>query len=114
MDGIIKRGYGLTSEDSKLPQFIYPLSDSSNDTFMTVIKLPKIDYDEVVVTIDQKYIEISASWQAEDRIAALFDEDYMGSQIYTTKVCIPDGLNIALANAFYDNHVVTVHVPYVV
>lgn len=87
------------------------LNNAEIDCFLAVINLPVIGYDEIMVTIDQYNIEISA---VLSNTQSIYDsnEDCENTQNFITKVRLPDGLDIAKADAIYNNGSVSVWIPY--
>lgn len=101
----------LFASPVKKPQIIYPLSDNKTDTFMVVIKMPPVSFDEIIVTIDQDYVEVSAQMLEVDPLLSLLNESN-STQSYTTRVRIPEGLDIENADASYGSDAVTIYLPY--
>lgn len=81
------------------------------DCFLAVINLPIIGYDEIMVSIDTMNIEVSA---VLSNCQSLYDanEDKENFQNFTTRVRLPDGLDIERADAVYENGSVSVWIPY--
>lgn len=111
MDEIIKHSSSVFSSPINLPQFIYPITEKGTETFMVVIKLPPVTFDEIIVSIDSSYIEVAAQLLENDPLLSLINEAN-SAQVYTTKVRLPNGLNIENADASYNNGAVTVYLPY--
>lgn len=111
MEEIINNDANLFGSQVKKPQIIYPLSDNKTDTFMVVIKMPPVSFDEIMVSIDPDYVEVSAQVLEVDPLLSLLNESN-STQSYTTKVRLPEGLDIENADASYNNEAVTIYLPY--
>lgn len=111
MDEIIKSGSKFFNNPSKIPRLIYPTQDKLTDTFMVVIKMPPVSFDEIIVTIDPSYIDVYAQSLDNDSLLSLINEANT-AQTFSTRVKLPEGLDVENADASYKNESVTVYLPY--
>ncbi len=111
MDDITRLSNDSVSINRLKSQVIYPIRDLSSDTFLVVINLPNIGYDEIVVSVEPRNLGVSATLLKADRLMALFDESY-APQVFTTNVRLPEELDIENADAEYDGGFIRVSIPY--
>lgn len=100
----------LITDATRLRSYSH-FNEIDTDCFLAVINLPIIGYDEIMVTIDTNNIEVSAVLKSSQSIYDS-NEDNENIQNFTTKVRLPDGLDVAKADAVYKNGSVSVWIPY--